>query len=414
MRRIHLGALFVSAALMNAAMASASAVSTLVAADALGPGWGGIPNTAGVAGTGLGALAMSRVMSRHGRRRGLLSGYAAGLAGAVLTVAAAASHSMTGLIAGMGMLGLGNAGAQLSRYAAADLYPAHQRGTAIGTVVWAGTAGAVGGPLLLMPAQHVAQAAGWTPATGPFLLATLAVAGALVAALGASRARLTADRPSGSTALFRNGVVRTAAGAIITAQVIMVAVMTSAPLSMHEDGADLGAIGMMLSAHTCGMFALAPLNGWLLDRLGSRPLMIAGLTTLAGTSGLVATSLDGLPLTGTLFLLGYGWNLCLVAGSGLLVQRLPDADATRVQGAVEAAGWGTSAVASTASTLVFVHGGYPVLATSMAAISIAMLLALGGSPAGRAATGVDRSGGRVARRGIPSDLGSGQREAGVG
>lgn len=414
MRSIHLGALFASAALMNAAMASASAVSTLVAADALGPGWGGVPNTAGVAGTGLGAIAMSRMMSRHGRRRGLVCGYSAALAGAVLTVAAAAGHSMIGLISGMAMLGLGNAGAQLSRYAAADLYPPHRRGMAIGAVVWAGTAGAVGGPLLLMPAQRAAEAAGWTPATGPFLLATLAVGAALVAALGASPARLAPDLPSGSGALFRNGVVRTAAAAIITAQVIMVAVMTSAPLSMHEDGADLGAIGMMLAAHTFGMFALAPLNGWLLDRVGSRPLMIGGLATLAGTSGLVAMSLDGLPLTGTLFLLGYGWNLCLVAGSGLLVRRLPDSDVTRVQGAVEAASWGTSALASTASTLVFVHGGYPVLATNMAAISVTVLVALGGSPARRAATGADRSGSRAAGRGVPADLSVGQREAGVG
>ncbi len=137
---------------MNAAMAAASAVSTLVAADQLGAAWAALPNTAGVAGTGLGAIVMSRLMSRRGRRTGLLAGYASALTGRCWAVAVPAAMPL--LVLGMLLLGFGNAGAALSRYAAADLYPPQRRGIAIGAVIWAGTAGAVGGPLLMMPAQQ--------------------------------------------------------------------------------------------------------------------------------------------------------------------------------------------------------------------------------------------------------------------
>jgi len=77
-----------------------------------------------------------------------------------------------------------------------------------------------------------------------------------------------------------------------------------------------------------------------------------------------------------LFLLGYGWNLCLVGGSGVLTRQVPGAGATRAQGAVEATSWGTSTLATTASTLMFVHGGYPMLAIGAASLCILPLLAL--------------------------------------
>jgi len=346
-------ALFVSSALITAAMAEASAVATLVAADQLSTSLAALPNTGAVAGTGVGALALSRLMRRRGRRCGLLSGYAVACAGALLAATAVSRHDVALLVAGMALLGVGNAGGLLSRYAAADLYP-DRPGTAIGAVVWAGTVGAVGGPLLMMPAQQMAATAGREPMTGPFAFALVAALGALLVA--------AATRPTRpALASGRGAASRTAAATMITAQLVMVAVMTAAPLSMHMHGADLGAVGAMLSAHTFGMFALAPLSGWLLDRFGARIVMAAGLATLAGSAAFVAGSPAGSALTAALFLLGYGWNLAIVGGSGTL------AGDGGAQGAVDALSWGASTIATTASSLLFVHGGYPLLAASAAA-----------------------------------------------
>lgn len=346
--------LFVSSALMTAAMAEASAVATLVAAGQLSTSLAALPNTGAVAGTGIGALTLSQLMRRWGRRCGLLTGYGIACTGALAATAAVSRHEVGLLVAGMTLLGVGNAGALLSRYAAADLYP-DRPGRAIGAVVWAGTIGAVSGPLLMMPAQHMAATQGHDPMSGPFVFALVAAVGALLAA--------AATRPTRPTAASgHRAASRTAAATMITAQLVMVAVMTAAPLSMHMHGADLGAVGAMLSAHTFGMFALAPLSGRLVDRFGARVVMAAGLATLAGSAAFVADSPSGIALTAALFLLGYGWNLAIIGGSGTL------AGDGGAQGAVDALSWGASTLATTASSLLFVHGGYPVLAASAAAI----------------------------------------------
>lgn len=126
----------------------------------------------------------------------------------------------------------------------------------------------------------------------------------------------------------------------------MVAVMTAAPLDMHMHGAGLGAVGFTLAAHTLGMFALAPVSGRLFDRYGARPVLLAGLTTLAGATVLDAIVQEPVIRAAALFLLGYGWNLCFVGGSGMLARDLPESLREHAEGAVDAAVWTIAAAAS--------------------------------------------------------------------
>lgn len=382
--------LFCGAALMNAAMAVASAVSTIVAGDRLGVRWAAVPNTAGIVGTGIGALALTRLMGRRGRRAGLTCGYLASACGAAVAVAAVAGDSVAALTAGLLLLGLGNAGAQLSRYAAAELYPADRRGAAIGTVVWAGAVGAVGGPLLLDASSEAATGLGWAALTGPYVFAALTTLAAALTIGGGSSAGATGRTRAGASggaraeasggaagagpvrlrAMVRVPDARTALVVMVTAQVVMVAVMTAAPLDMHMHGQGLGAVGVTLSAHTLGMFALSPLTGRMVDGVGARPVMAAGLLALVSATVLAASAPESnAPVrTGALFLLGYGWNLCFVGGSGTLASDLPDAARASVEGAVDAAIWGIAAVASLASTMTMAAGGYAALAWAAGAL----------------------------------------------
>jgi MFS family permease len=366
-----MSALFAGAALMNAAMATASAVSTIAAADALGPAWGAVPNTAGIVGTGIGAVALTRVMNRWGRRAGLILGYVAAATGAAIAASAVAAGHIGDLSFGLLLLGFGNAGAQLSRYAAAELYPAPRRGFAIGVVIWAGTVGAVGGPLLLAPSGRVAVGLGAAALVGPFVFAALAGGVAVVAATGtpAGTAQTGGSRLP-LRDLVRTPATRSALAVMATAQVVMVAVMTAAPVDMHLHGYGLGSVGRVLSAHTLGMFALSPLTGRMLDRFGSRPVMLGGLLTLAVAAGLAATAGDPLPRAAALFLLGYGWNLCFIGGSGRLSRELPVSQRTQVEGTVDAAVWSIAAIGSLASTVVLSAGGYPVLTAAAGALTI--------------------------------------------
>ncbi|MEV0405232.1 MFS transporter [Actinoallomurus sp. NPDC050550] len=377
-----MAAFFSGAALMNAAMAMASAMSTIVAGDRLGMRWGAVPNTAGVVGTGVGALALTWLTARRGRRAGLVLGYGAAALGAALAVVAVAAGDILALTIGMLVLGLGNAGAQLSRYGAAELYPAHRRGYAIGTVIWAGTIGAVGGPLLLDPSSAAASRLGGPAMAGPFLVAAVATLVAAIAATGApSRRAPAAASPVPLRDLVRTPTARSALAVMVTAQVVMVAVMTATPMDMHRHGHGLSAVGVTLAMHTLGMFALSPLTGRLFDRVGARPVMLAGLLSLA-LAALLAAAVPGgdtAPLAGALFLLGYGWNLCFVGGSGLLARDLPAGERARVEGAVDATVWSIAAAASLASTLILSAGGYPALAAgSCALVAVPLILVLFG------------------------------------
>jgi len=100
--------------------------------------------------------------------------------------------------------------------------------------------------------------------------------------------------------------------------------------------------------------------------------MLAGLGTLAAAAALAATAPPGriLPQTVALFLLGYGWNLCFIGGSGRLARDLPAQRRAGVEGAVDAAVWGVAATGSLASGLVLATGGYALLAGAAGAIVV--------------------------------------------
>jgi MFS family permease len=277
------------------------------------------------------------------------------------------------------LLGIGNAGAQLSRYAAAELYPAPRRGFAMGVVIWAGTIGAVGGPLLLAPSSRLVVGLGGAAFVGPFLFASLAAAVAILAVTGMPAGTGHSGGPRLPLRdLMRTRATRSALAVMATAQVVMVAVMTAAPVDMHLHGRGLGAVGTVLSAHTFGMFVLSPLTGRMLDRFGSQPVMVGGLLTLAVATGLAATVSQPLPRAAALFLLGYGWNLCFIGGSGRLARELPASERTRVEGTVDAAVWTIAAVGSLSSTVILSAGGYPVLAAAAGALTVIPAILLSG------------------------------------
>ncbi|MFI7059829.1 MFS transporter [Kribbella sp. NPDC050124] len=353
-----------AAALMNAAMVAASAVSTILISDQLSPGLAGLPNTAGVLGTAAGALAVGKWTVRRGRAQALRTGYGVGVAGGALTVLTAVGAHVALLFVGMFLLGAGNAASLLSRYAAADAVPAARRASAMSTVVWASTAGAAGGPFLMAPSQAFARGLGLPAVAGPFLLALAAVFCALVASTYIPRVRAVVVVPDDSVAPRRTQVVL-AAAVMVVGHLVMVALMTAVPVHTHHHGAGLGTLGMMLSAHTLGMFALSPLTGWCIDRFGTRPVVVAGLSLLLVAGVLIAQ--PGPAFTPALFLLGYAWNLCYLGGSALLVS-------AELESKVESSIWTVSALATAASPWLFTLGGFTVLSTFSCVLAIPLLL----------------------------------------
>ena len=357
-----------AAALMNAAMIAASAVSTILVSDRLSTSLAGFPNTAGVLGTAAGALAVGKWTARWGRAQALRTGYGVGVAGAALTVLTAVGAHVSLLFAGMFLLGAGNAASLLSRYAAADVVPAGRRASAMSTVVWASTAGAATGPFLMAPSQAFASAFGLPALAGPFLLALATVFGALLASSyirSAHAAEEAAPELAKHSPASRRTPVVLAAGVMVAGHLVMVALMSSVPVHAHHHGDGLGLLGLMLSAHTLGMFALSPLTGWWIDRSGPRLVMLAGLVLLIASA--VLTTQSGLAFTPALFLLGYAWNLCYLGGSACLV-------GTAFESKVESSIWAISALAAVSSPWLYTLGGYSLLTVISAVLAVPLLV----------------------------------------
>lgn len=366
--------LFASVAAMNTALAGASTAATLIASHTAGDGWSGLPGAAGVLGTAAGTLGAGHLISRHGSRTALLLLYGAAMAGAAI----AAGTAMAMLLAGMFLLGLGNGAAQLSRYLAAEAFPPHRKGFALSLIVWAGTVGAIAGPNLIAPGAGLAGTFGLPPLAGPMLVA-FAMTG--LALLGTTALRRTPAPPARrlSFAALRRPAVVTPLVSMVCAQLTMVAVMTMTPLELEAHQHGLEVLGLVLSVHMIGMFALAPLSGRLADRFGGRPVILGGvaLLVLAAVTAFGAGHVSGLSLA--MFLLGYGWNLVFVGGSAMLSRAVPGDQ--RIQGAVDAVVWSTSAFASLGSGVLFGLGGYQLVTVAGAVLALLPLTVLYRRPA---------------------------------
>jgi MFS family permease len=139
--------------------------------------------------------------------------------------------------------------------------------------------------------------------------------------------------------------------------------MTMTPLHMTDHGHGLAAVGLVISGHTFGMFALSPISGRLTDRFGSTAVVTSGLIVVAFSAVLSALAPpDGGPMLFlALFLLGYGWNLGFIAGSAMLTHGLAPAERTRLQGLTDALIWSSAASASLGSGVVVALAGFTAL-----------------------------------------------------
>jgi MFS family permease len=147
---------------------------------------------------------------------------------------------------------------------------------------------------------------------------------------------------------------------MIAGHVVMVLIMTGTPIHLEDGGYGLDVVGGVISAHTIGMFAFAPLTGRLIERFGHRSVLGLAISTLGSASILAfaapQTSVFMLGLA--LFLLGLGWNFGFVGGSALVAKT----GNKRLQGQVDAVVWVSSAVASVSSGLLLDGLGYRALA----------------------------------------------------
>ncbi len=378
-QRRTLRVLWVSAVLSRGSVSIMFPVSVLAIKDMLGSDtWAGLATGAGTVGSALSAMWLASYMQRRGRTPGLSGGFAVAGAGGVLAIVAIQASSLLLFVPAMVLVGVGSGTSNLSRYAAADLASASRRSREISTVIFAATFGAVLFPLFIGVAGDAAEAVsldanagGFAVAVCFFFLAGLTIwlfmrPDPLVVAGGVDpNAKRRDGVPFGRAMAiaWARPLARLAFVTLIVAQAVMVMVMAMTPLHMEAHGHSNGTVGAVISAHTAGMFAFAPLAGWASDRFGRIPtIAIGGLTLVLAT---ILTALAGeaprLLMFPGLFLLGLGWSFGFVAGSALLTESVDLGDRVAVQGAADLATNVASGVGALASGVVLSMSGFHTL-----------------------------------------------------
>lgn len=384
-------------ALGGIAITTGVAVAALLAEEILGsPALAGLAQTAQVLGAAAGAFVLARMMAARGRRIGLVAGYGIGGGGTALCVVSGVVSSFPLLLLGTFGLGWATAANSQARFAATDLAEPRHRARALSVVLWATTIGAVLGPNLTGPGAVVARWLGIPEITGVFVLALVAVsAGTAVLwvfmrpdplLLAREHAAARGEDAVMHMSLRRvwtvvSGRPRAAAAmaAIALAHGVMLSVMVMTPLHMDHGGAALKVIGLVISMHVLGMFALSPLVGWLADRFGRVTVLAAGSVLLLTAVTLAGAAPEGhsTGLAVGLFLLGLGWSCCLIAGSALLVDAVPFADRPAVQGATDLLMGLFAGAAGAAAGAVVAWWGYAVLNVAAGALALVILVAAG-------------------------------------
>jgi MFS family permease len=373
-------------------VAATIAVSSLVASRLSGSeAVGGLAQTGMVLGAAAASFVVSRVAARSGRRPALSAGYAVAALGGAGAVVAVSVGSAPALLVALVLVGSATAAGLAARFAATDLAAPERRARALAMVVWATTVGAVAGPNLAGPVQGAAGAIGIEPAAGPFLLCagafTLAALGTWVGLrpdpllLARGAATPDAGPPPGATevraALLSSPAALLGLGGIVVGHLLMVGLMSMTPVHMDHGGATLTVVGLVISLHVAGMYALSPLFGWLADRAGRPPVLALAAVLLfgAGVLSALAGPADTWLLTAGLVLLGLGWSGGLVAGSALLSESVPIRVRAGVQGLADVAMNVSGAVGGIAAGLVVAGASYAALGVAVAVIAVPYLVA---------------------------------------
>jgi MFS family permease len=283
-------------------------------------------------------------MDRFGRVPIILTGFALGSIGCVLTALGTATEQAVPVIAGFALVGASGGVALLIRTAAGDMYPPERRARGIAYVLSGAVFGAILGPAVFSP-LFAGKDIDASVLTIPWLVAGAVTLVALVLAafvrpdpkrIGEliSPANTAVDVPAAPLGeIIRRPGVIPALLAGFASMGVMVSVMNLTGyvvVNNRHHAQDL--VFPIIGAHVLGMYALVLVVGSVIDRIGRTPALAGGLTFMAvSCAGL--QFFESVPATAVLlFGLGLGWNLSFVAATAQLADRTAPSERGKLLG----------------------------------------------------------------------------------
>lgn len=307
----------------------------------------------------------SRLIERLGRRRAFTLGATICAFGGFLSVWAIIHSHFWLFCLGTAAVGVFQSFAQFYALAAADSVPTARKARAVSSVMAGGVIAAVLGPALAAWSKNLYP----TLFAGSYLMvALLGVASAILIATAfreivpIETAPVSPEHPVRDLrTVFAQPISQAALANNVIGGVIMMFVMTAAPLAAvaHHHTIDDGA--SIIQWHLVGMYGPSLFAGRLIDRFGMPAVLFSGMA-LTGACAAVAVGSSSLPaFYVALLCLGVGWNFMYVGGTTLLASSYRPHERARVQGTATLIRYGFTAVATLAAGPVLQSVGWSVL-----------------------------------------------------
>ena len=361
------------------------AIGAIIANEIAGAAFSGAAATASTLGAAIAAIPLARLAQRFGRRPALALGATIAAVGSITTVIATGLVLFPLLLVGFAFLGVGTAVGLQARVAATDAAAPERRGRDLSLVVWSTTIGAVVGPNLFGPGELIQDAWGLPQHTGSFVIAIAAqIVAALLYFIALRPDPLFLGRSTtvDGVTVKDPGIIKSqraltfAIATIAVSHAVMVSVMSMTPVHLVSHGATLSFVGITISLHVAGMFALSPVFGWASDRWGRLPVIFSGHGMLAASVIIIGVApLDMVAVTVALALLGTGWSAATVAGSALVSDLVTGDKRLVVQGRTDSIMSLSGAIGGASAGVVLALVGYSGLAWTAGVLVLGMVAA---------------------------------------
>jgi MFS family permease len=269
-----------------------------------------------------------RLSDRVGRMPVIRGGFVLGVLGPLAVAAGCATTSGALVFVGLALCGAGQTIVLLSRAASAEMFPPERRARGMSIVLFGVVSGAIWGPLVFGPMfsgrEYTAAdlVVPWIAAGAFTLIGLLVSFGVRPDPKELSKRYATPEETGAAaplTAILRRPGVAPAMVAAVTSFAVMAGVMNLAGYIAVGHHHAQGSIFTIISLHIVGMYGLVLVIGDVIERLGRRTSMVAGLLLMAASNAALAwwASIAGMSVA--LFGLGLGWCLAYIAATTDLV-----------------------------------------------------------------------------------------------
>ncbi|MBX3569640.1 MAG: MFS transporter [Rhizobiaceae bacterium] len=332
-------------------------------------------------GVALGALPAAAIIRVLGQRGGFQTGTAITALGGLIATFALLNGSFWLFAFGMLTVGVGGAFVQQFRFAAADNAPAEFKARAISFVLAGGIVTAILGPQIVIFTRELLAPVMFAGSFAAILV--LAAVGAVILSFLRSDRRDLSTSDTDDTGRPLGEIVRqprffVALGCGVSAYALMSFVMTGAPLAMVGCGFSPDEATLGISLHVMAMFAPSFVTGRLIHRFGVGTMMATGLLLLIGCAVVALSGIALWQFWTALILLGLGWNFAFIGATAMVAETYRASEKGRVQGFHDFILFGSVAVASLMSGVVYNVWGWDMLNWIVFPISVASLMALAG------------------------------------